>query len=111
MAQITDLPRNEDGIAAVVGILKQKFGEKLQTGQSIREQHGHTTTWIDNQPPDAVVFPQNTGDVAEVVKAAWIGDRALLVIISMVVAAVASYGAIRRTLRTDPAQAFGGPGT
>lgn len=69
MAQITELPRNMDGIAAVVGILKQKFGEKLQTGQSIREQHGHTTTWIENQPPDAVVFPQNVGEVAEVVKA------------------------------------------
>jgi hypothetical protein len=28
----------------------------------------------------------------------------------MVVAGVASYGAIRRTLKIDPAQAFAGPG-
>lgn len=68
MAQAIDLPRNEDGIAAVVGILKQSFGEKLQTGQAIREQHGHTTTWINNQPPDAVVFPRSTAEVAEIVK-------------------------------------------
>jgi putative ABC transport system permease protein len=37
-------------------------------------------------------------------------DRTMLVIVAMVVAAAASYGAIRRTLRIDPAQAFAGPG-
>ncbi|TKZ22179.1 FAD-binding protein [Shimia litoralis] len=68
MVQASDLPRNEDGIAAVIGVLKQRFGEKFQTGQSIREQHGHTTTWIKNQAPDAVVYPQNTDEVAEIVK-------------------------------------------
>lgn len=68
MAQAHDLPRNEPGIAAVIGILKQAFGEKLQTGQSIREQHGHTTTWIRNQAPDAVIFPQSATEVAEIVK-------------------------------------------
>lgn len=67
MVQASDLPRNEDGIAAVIGVLKQRFGEKFQTGQSIREQHGHTTTWIKNQAPDAVVYPQNTDEVAEIV--------------------------------------------
>ncbi len=39
-----------------------------------------------------------------------LGDRIVLVVVSMLVAAAASYGAIRRTLRTDPAAAFGGPG-
>ena len=38
------------------------------TSQAVREQHGHTTTWIENQPPDAVVFPQNTADVQEAVR-------------------------------------------
>jgi D-lactate dehydrogenase (cytochrome) len=69
MVQATALPRNEDGIAAVTGILKQRFGDRLQTGMSIRQQHGHTTTWITNQPPDAVVFPQSTAEVAEIVRA------------------------------------------
>ena len=67
MAQAIDLPRNETGIETVLGILKQRFGEKFQTGQAIREQHGHTTTWIKNQAPDGVVFPQNTQDVADIV--------------------------------------------
>ncbi|MEO9779563.1 MAG: FAD-linked oxidase C-terminal domain-containing protein [Sedimentitalea sp.] len=68
MVQATDMPRNEDGIAAALGVLKQQFGDRFQTGASIREQHGHTTTWIRNQPPDGVVFPQSTEEVADVVK-------------------------------------------
>ncbi|ATG36722.1 putative D-lactate dehydrogenase [Phaeobacter piscinae] len=68
MVQATTLPRNEAGINAAIDVLKQRFGEQLQTGQAIREQHGHTTTWITNQPPDAVVFPTSTEDVAEIVR-------------------------------------------
>ncbi|KIC41916.1 lactate dehydrogenase [Ruegeria sp. ANG-R] len=68
MVQAAALPRNEAGIETVVGILKQRFGARLQTGASIREQHGHTTTWIENQSPDAVVFPHSTEDVADIVR-------------------------------------------
>ena len=68
MVQATALPRNEVGIETALGILKQQFGDRLQTGQAIREQHGHTTTWIENQSPDAVVFPQSTAEVAQIVK-------------------------------------------
>lgn len=68
MSDGTNLNRNDAGIAAATGILKQRFGEKFQTGHAVREQHGHTTTWLENQPPDAVVYPQNTGEVAEIVK-------------------------------------------
>ncbi|MGD9863392.1 MAG: FAD-binding oxidoreductase [Pseudodonghicola sp.] len=69
MVQATALPRNETGIATVVGILKQRFGDRCQTGLSIREQHGHTTTYIQNQMPDAVLFPHSTQEVSEIVKA------------------------------------------
>ena len=34
----------------------------------MREQHGNTLTWIANQPPDAVVFPQSTEDVQQIVR-------------------------------------------
>jgi D-lactate dehydrogenase (cytochrome) len=60
--------RNEDGIALATAILKQRFGEHCQTGMAIREQHGHTTTWIRNQPPDAVVFAHAAEDVVDVVR-------------------------------------------
>ena len=68
MVQATDLPRNETGIATALGILKQQFAERLHTGQAMREQHAHTTTWIKNQAPDAVVFVQSTQDVAAIIK-------------------------------------------
>lgn len=68
MVQATALPRNETGIETAIGVLKQRFGDRLQTGAAIREQHGHTTTWIENQSPDAVVFPHTTQEVSEIVK-------------------------------------------
>ncbi|MHA7968676.1 FAD-binding oxidoreductase [Rhizobium sp. CAU 1783] len=60
--------RNEEGIAAVVGILKQSFGERFQTGQSFREQHSHTTSYLPAQLPDGVVFVETAEDVKAVVK-------------------------------------------
>ena len=60
--------RNDDGIALAVPILKQRFGERCDTGEAIRRQHGHTTTWLENQAPDAVVFATSTQDVIDVVE-------------------------------------------
>lgn len=68
LADIVSLERNDSGIKAVVGILKQRFGERLQTSKSLREQHSHTTTYLPSQLPDAVVFPHSTGEVQEIVK-------------------------------------------
>ena len=68
MVAASALPRNEAGIRAALGILRQRFGERLQTGAAIREQHGHTTSWIENQPPDAVLAPESTEDVREIVR-------------------------------------------
>ncbi len=68
MVQATALPRNETGIETVIGILKQRFGDRFHTGASIREQHGHTTTYIENQSPDAVVFPRSAQEVSGIVK-------------------------------------------
>lgn len=56
LENVVALARNEAGIAAAVGILKQRFGERAQTGQAIREQHGHTTTYVPTQAPDIVVL-------------------------------------------------------
>jgi D-lactate dehydrogenase (cytochrome) len=55
-------------VAAVVGELAARLGNRLVTSQAVREQHGNTTTWIANEPPDAVAFPQDTADVQEIVR-------------------------------------------
>ena len=54
-------------VAAVIGILRQRFGDRVQTGEAMRRQHGHTLTWITNQPPDVVVWPESTAEVSEIV--------------------------------------------
>src|SRR5690606_39583618 len=57
-------------VETAVAVLRQRFGERLQTGEAIRRQHGHTLTWVPNQPPDAVVWPESTEEVEEIVKVA-----------------------------------------
>jgi len=69
LSDVVRVERNEDGIAAVLGILKQRFGERFQTGQAIRAQHAHTTTYIPTQAPDGVAFPESTAEVQEIVRA------------------------------------------
>jgi D-lactate dehydrogenase (cytochrome) len=54
--------------AAVIAALAPRYGNRLATSQALRQQHGHTTTWIENQPPDAVVFPQSTEEVQHIVR-------------------------------------------
>jgi D-lactate dehydrogenase (cytochrome) len=68
MAIVALAKRNEDGIAVAVGVLKQRFGERLSQSASVREQHGHTMTWLTNQPPDAVIFVENTEEVGDIVR-------------------------------------------
>ncbi len=53
---------------AALAELAAHFGNRLVTSQAVREQHGNTLTWIPNQPPDAVVFPQDTADVQAAVR-------------------------------------------
>jgi len=68
LADLEQVEKNESGIATAVGILKQRFGERLNTGQSLREQHSHTTTYIPSQLPDAVIFAHSTEEVADIVR-------------------------------------------
>ncbi len=68
LSDLRRVERNEAGIETVLGILKQRLGERFQTGQAIREQHGHTTTYIPNQAPDGVAFVETAGEVQEIVR-------------------------------------------
>ncbi|WP_346915438.1 FAD-linked oxidase C-terminal domain-containing protein [uncultured Roseibium sp.] len=55
--------RNQKALAR----LEEVFGRRIQRGQAIREQHGHTTSWIATQPPDAVFAPETVEEVQRVV--------------------------------------------
>ncbi|MEZ5857211.1 MAG: FAD-linked oxidase C-terminal domain-containing protein [Hyphomicrobiaceae bacterium] len=69
MDQLRHIDRKA-GIERAIAILKQKVGDRLQTGEAIRRQHGHTLTWLENQPPDAVVWPVSTEEVQDIVRVA-----------------------------------------
>jgi len=66
-AAAATLPPPTDALASVTRGLAARFGNRLVTSLAVRQQHGHTLTWIPNQPPDAVVYPQSTEEVAEIV--------------------------------------------
>jgi D-lactate dehydrogenase (cytochrome) len=57
-----------DAVAVLTQDLTARFGNRIVTSQAVREQHGHTTTWIPNAPPDAVLFAEETQDVVDAVK-------------------------------------------
>ncbi len=57
-------PNHSDAIAA----LQTRFGKQLSLNQTVREQHGHTMTWLANQPPDAVLTVQDKHEVAAAVE-------------------------------------------
>jgi D-lactate dehydrogenase (cytochrome) len=58
----------EAAIAALSSELPQRFGDRVVTSATVREQHGHTLTWVKNQPPDLVVYAKTTGEVSDIVK-------------------------------------------
>lgn len=57
-------------MAGVIGQLQARFSNRCSTGASVREQHGNITTWLPNEAPDVVVFPQDEAEVQEIVKIA-----------------------------------------
>ena len=65
---LAEARRNPKAVEAAIGVLAAKFGNRLVTSQAVREQHGNILTWIENQPPDAVVFPQSVEDVQDAVR-------------------------------------------
>jgi len=60
--------RDPAATAKAVAALTAAFGNRVVTSAAVREQHANTTTWIENEPPDAVVFPQSQADVQETVR-------------------------------------------
>jgi D-lactate dehydrogenase (cytochrome) len=59
--------RAESRIETALGILKQRFGERLSTAEAVRNQHGKGEDHFPVLPPDAVLFAESTEDVSEAV--------------------------------------------
>jgi D-lactate dehydrogenase (cytochrome) len=68
LAETSAPSRRDPRTIKAVRALAAKFGNRLVTSQAVLAQHGNTVTWIENQPPDAVIFPQSVEDVQAVVR-------------------------------------------
>src|SRR5271165_1369217 len=74
MAEPSLSVRKRDGrlpsetVAALTADLAARFGNRFTASEAIRRQHGHTLTWLENEPPDAVVFAETREDVIDLVK-------------------------------------------
>jgi D-lactate dehydrogenase (cytochrome) len=64
----TSRSRDPRAVQATIAALAAAFGNRLVTSLAVRQQHGNTFTWIVNQPPDAVVFPQSAAEVQQIVR-------------------------------------------
>ncbi|MFW5331889.1 FAD-binding oxidoreductase [Hydrogenophaga sp. ZJX-1] len=56
--------------AELLATLQSRFSSQCSTAMAVREQHGRDESVYDVPPPAAVVFAQNTQDVADAVKLA-----------------------------------------
>ena len=58
------LPDHNECLAELAELL----GDRFSTGEAVREQHAHDESWHHPESPHAVVFPENTEEVAKIVK-------------------------------------------
>ena len=54
--------------AAAIAEIKALLGDRLSTSASIIDLHARDEAHSPDAPPDAVAFPENTGEVSEIVK-------------------------------------------
>ena len=59
---------DQSTIAAITAELAALMGDRVSTSAHLRAQHGRGESWVPAQPPDVVVFPLTTEEVAATVK-------------------------------------------
>jgi len=55
-------------LAATLDMLRNRFGDRLTENASIRAQHSNTLSRVPSEPPDAVIYPQTTAEIATIVQ-------------------------------------------
>jgi len=58
-------PREFD--AGLLAELRALLGDRVSTSRGVREHHGKDESYFPHAPPDAVVFPESTGEVRDIV--------------------------------------------
>jgi D-lactate dehydrogenase (cytochrome) len=69
---MTGFPRraraDDMSLARALGRLSSEFADRFTTNESLRRQHGNQLSEVPNAPPDAVVFPRSTEEIAAIVR-------------------------------------------
>ncbi|MFG1298334.1 FAD-linked oxidase C-terminal domain-containing protein [Xanthobacter sp. V3C-3] len=68
VAAANSQPSRQERALTAVAELKARLGHKIVSGLAVRQQHANVTTYLPNEPADAVVFAECTEDVQEVVR-------------------------------------------
>ena len=55
------------GMAALIDRLAEMVGARATTARGVLDEHGRSEAYHANQPPDIVVFPETTQEVAQIV--------------------------------------------
>ena len=63
---ITRAKPASNSIAAIIEALKDQFGERCSTSESVRLQHGKGESWHPPELPDCVCYPDTTAEVATI---------------------------------------------
>jgi D-lactate dehydrogenase (cytochrome) len=60
--------RDPAALSGALAELRARFGSRLSEGEATRIQHGNQLSEVPNEPPDAVLFPETTDEVADAVR-------------------------------------------
>ena len=55
-------------VQQAIEALRGQFGTRLSTVAAVREQHGRGEAYAQTFPPDAVIWPENTGEVSTILR-------------------------------------------
>ncbi len=68
MTAIVDTVSRAPVDPAFIEVLGGRFGERVQTGEAVRRQHGTSEAHFDPALPDAVVYARSTAEVVDLVR-------------------------------------------
>ena len=67
-AEVPASPGMTRTVQQAIEALRADFGTRLSVGAAVREQHGRGEAFAQGFPPDAVIWPENTGEVSTIVR-------------------------------------------
>jgi D-lactate dehydrogenase (cytochrome) len=59
---------HRDRVERAIQALQSHFGSRLSVGTAVREQHGRGEAYPQGYAPDAVVWPQSTAEVSQIMR-------------------------------------------